>query len=195
MPKDARSLEELLTQIEAAGGDAPSVSLDDILEEVGRRSFGPMLLVAGLVVLMPLIGDIPGMPTATGAFVALTVGQILFGRSEVWLPRWMLDRSVRRTRLAKGMRRLRRPAKAVDRLLRPRLVTLTRAPWSQVLAGICLLVALVMPVMEVVPFSANIAGIILAASGLSLIARDGLMALVALVVTVLGLGLAAYALL
>lgn len=194
MPKHAQSLDELLEQIREAGGDAPSVSLDDILEEIGPRSFGPVLLVAGLIVLMPLIGDIPGMPTATGAFVALTVGQILFGRRDIWLPKWMRTRTVRRTRLNKGVRRLRGPAKAVDRLLRPRLVALTRSPWSHVLAGVCLMVALVMPVMEVVPFSANIAGFILAASGLSLIARDGLMALLALVVTVLGLGLAAVAL-
>jgi hypothetical protein len=38
--------------------------------------------------------------------------------------------------------------------------------------------------MEVVPFSANLAGIILIAFGLALIAGDGLLALIGMVVTV-----------
>lgn len=29
---------------------------------VGRRSFGPTLLLAGLVTLAPIVGDIPGVP-------------------------------------------------------------------------------------------------------------------------------------
>ncbi len=36
-----------------------------------------------------------------------------------------------------------------------------------------------MPVMEFIPFSANIAGIALTALGLSVITRDGLLALIA----------------
>jgi hypothetical protein len=40
-----------------------------------------------------------------------------------------------------------------------------------------------MPAMEVVPFSANAAGLILALLGLALIAHDGALALAALVIT------------
>jgi hypothetical protein len=40
-----------------------------------------------------------------------------------------------------------------------------------------------MPLLELIPFSANLAGVALAAFGISLIARDGLFALISLIVT------------
>ena len=36
------------------------VSIDSIMEMIGRRSFRPLLLLAGLIILAPVIGDIPG---------------------------------------------------------------------------------------------------------------------------------------
>ena len=49
-----------------------------------------------------------------------------------------------------------------------------------------------MPVMEVIPFSASGAGAALTAFGLALIARDGLMALLALIFTVATGGMILY---
>jgi len=49
--------------------------------------------------------------------------------------------------------------------------------------------------MELVPFSANAAGAALTVFGLSLIARDGVLALIAFVLTGVGLRLIAYTLL
>ena len=46
-----------------------------------------------------------------------------------------------------------------------------------------------MPFMEVVPFSANLAGAALAAFGLALVARDGLLALIAFLITAATAGL------
>ena len=47
------------------------VSIDSIMEMIGRRSFGPLLLLAGLIILAPVIGDIPGVPTIMGVFILL----------------------------------------------------------------------------------------------------------------------------
>ncbi len=71
----------------------------------------------------------------------------------------------------------------MDRFLKPRLTLLTSDAMMYVVAVICIGIAAVMPVMEFVPFSANIAGIALTAFGLSLIARDGLLALIAYLFT------------
>jgi hypothetical protein len=49
-----------------------------------------------------------------------------------------------------------------------------------------------MPAMELVPFSANGAGAALTAFGLSLIAHDGLLALLAFVFTAMTFGLVLY---
>uniref|UniRef100_UPI003567DEB6 exopolysaccharide biosynthesis protein n=1 Tax=Halomonas sp. TaxID=1486246 RepID=UPI003567DEB6 len=90
------NLSTLLDMLESTGGLPDSVSLDAILDTLGRRSFAPFLLIAGLVTLAPLIGDIPGVPTLMASLVALSAAQILVGRDRVWLPQWLLERRVSR---------------------------------------------------------------------------------------------------
>lgn len=179
------NLEQLFDQIrEAAEKAGDRVSLDTILERVGRRSFGALLLVAGLITLAPLLGDIPGVPTIVGGFVVLITGQLLFGREYFWLPRWLLERFVAKGQLCKALERLRPVARFVDRWLQPRLRPFTHASGMYAIALVCFVIAAAMPVMEFIPFSANGAGMAFTVFGLSLIARDGLLVL-------LGFGLTA----
>ena len=181
--RDPQNLEQLLDRIAAAARDREQVSLGTILDEVGRRSFGPLLLVAGLVTLAPLLGDIPGVPTLMALLVLLATVQVLFRHEHIWLPQWMLNRSIEKGHLEKALGWLRRPARFVDRFLRPRLGRFAHDAGAYAIALVCALVAIVMPLTEVVPFSANAAGAVLTLFGLSLIARDGLLALVAFVLT------------
>lgn len=190
--REYTSFEQLLDRIEEAGANEDRVSLGAILEAVGRRSFGPLLLVAGLVTLAPFIGDIPGVPTLMGVFVGLTAGQLLFQREQFWLPRWLLRRSVARDKLVEALNWLRRPARFLDHLLRPRLTMLIQGASIYVIAIACIAIAAAMPVLEFVPFSASGAGAALTAFGLSLIARDGFLALLALMVTAGTFGLVLY---
>lgn len=180
---EPESLGQVLDRIDEAASEEGKVSLDSIVDSVGRRSFGPLLLLAGLITLAPLVGDIPGVPTVMAILVLLTAGQLLLQRDHFWLPRWMLDRSVERSKLDRAVEWLRRPVGFVDRWLRPRLQRLVEGIGLRAVALVCVAIAFVMPVMEVVPFSANGAGIALTAFGLALVTRDGLLALVAFLVT------------
>lgn len=176
-------LEAILDRIVEAA-DRDQVSVEMILDAVGRRSFGPILLLAGLVTLAPIIGDIPGVPAMMGVLVLLTGGQLLLGWRSFWLPRALLDRSLADDKVHRAVSWLRRPARWIDRIIRPRLPIFVRGAATHVIALICIAIALVMPPMELVPFSANGAGFALTVFGLALIGRDGLLALVAGVVTV-----------
>ncbi|WP_280571181.1 exopolysaccharide biosynthesis protein, partial [Chromohalobacter sp. 296-RDG] len=115
--------------------------------------------------------------------VLLVAGQLLVGRRTFWLPRWLLKRSVSCAKLDKAVTWMRKPARAIDRLLKPRLTWLTQRAGTYLVALFCFLIALAMPLMEVVPFSANGAGLALMMFGLSLMANDGLWALLALILT------------
>lgn len=194
--REITGLEQLLDRVEEAAHERDRVSLDVILEMVGRRTFGPLLLLAGLVTLAPVIGDIPGVPTIIGIFTLTIAGQLLLRREYFWLPRWLLRRSVEQHKLCKALKWMRRPARFIDTLLRQRLTFLIQSRGgSYSIALICALVAVAMPLMEVVPFSANGAGAALAAFGLALIAQDGLLALFAFVFAGAGIGLAAFGIL
>ncbi|MFB9866146.1 exopolysaccharide biosynthesis protein [Vreelandella sulfidaeris] len=166
-------LMDLIDSIENMEQDASRISVDDVVNAVGRRSFGPLLLVAGLITLTPIIGDIPGVPTLMAILVLLVSVQLLAGCKALWLPNWLLKRSISRQTFDKGLYYIKKPARWVDRLLRARLPWLTGYIGIRVTAVVCLLIALAMPPMEFIPFSANGAGLALTLLGLGLVARDG----------------------
>lgn len=192
MDKQSENLGELFDRIESAISERDEVSIDDILEKLGPRSFGPLLLLAGLVIVAPFVGDIPGVPTLMGIVVALIAVQMLLRRDYFWFPKWLRRRSVSKEKLRKMLDWLRRPARFVDRWISPRLEFFFTHGGVYAVAVACLITALITPLLEFVPFSANGAGIALALFGLSIIARDGLLAAVALLLTAGTFGLVLY---
>lgn len=178
MPERATNLEELLQRIEEAAGDHERVTIEQIMQAVGARSFGPLVLTAGLILSTPLSG-IPGLPSTMAVLVLLVAVQLLLRRKHFWLPQWILSRSVASARLRTALQHLQYPARLIDKPLRPRLKVLTYDGGSRIVAGVCLLMALIVPPLEFMPFAATIIGVALAAFGLSLITHDGLLALLA----------------
>jgi hypothetical protein len=177
--KPVTSVCELLERIDAAAEEHEQTSIGDVLHHVGERSFGPLLLLAGLVMLAPVIGDIPGVPVLMGLVVILGAVQFLMGRHHLWFPRWLLRRSAKRSKLRKGVRWLRPVARVLDRWSKPRMSWVTHGAGYLAIGAACVVIAAATPLMEVVPFSANIAGIAIAAYGLALITSDGAIALIA----------------
>lgn len=175
------TLEQLLERLgETPEEESGKVTIGAMIKVVGERSFAPLLVFTGLLVLSPLSG-IPGMPTLVATIVILTSGQLLFGRDHFWLPDRVLRQSISRKKFEKALKLARPASRFVDRFLRPRLTGLTRGIGTYLIAVACLFIAVTMPPMEVLPFAASIAGAAIAAFGLSLMARDGVMAIVALV--------------
>ena len=170
-------LQDQLDRIAEWAADDDRVSLEELLEAMENVSFGALLLVAGLVTLVPIIGDIPGVPTTMGVLVVLGSAQLLIGRESMWLPRWLRERAVQASTVTKVIERIEPVARAVDRVLQPRLDLFVRGAATYVIATVTLLLGGVMPVMEFIPFSANLAGVVLTTFGLALMVRDGLLAL------------------
>lgn len=192
MAENITTLSELIDKIGDVTEENDRVSVEAVLQSVGTRSLGPLLLVTGLITLAPVIGDIPGVPTIMAVLVFLIASQLLIHRKHLWVPRWVLKRSVSRSKMQKMLGWSRKPARFVDRYTRPRLTLLVQGKGQYMIALVCILIAMAMPLMEVVPFSANFAGLALASFGLALISRDGALALVALVVVGLLIGFVFY---
>jgi hypothetical protein len=176
------NLEEMLDRLGRIPANNDRIALGTVLATVGRRSFAPLLLVAGLIAFSPLSG-IPGVPTLVALMVVLIAGQLFFKRRHFWLPQWLLRRQISTAKYEIGLKALRRPARFIDRFLRPRLTALTQDAGLYAIAVLCVLIAATMPPMELVPFAATSAGAALTVFALSLIAHDGLVALLALILT------------
>ena len=192
---EPNDLREVLDRIESAAASADPVTARLVIEALGTRSFGALLLVPGLIILAPLIGDIPGVPTLMATLVLLVSVQLVAGRRQFWLPAWLLNRSVPQEKLCKVIGWLRPVARVLDKLSRPRLSAVTRGAGQYAVAIACIAVALAMPPMEFIPFSANGAGIALTLFGLALVAQDGLLAVIGLLITVATFSAIAYGML
>jgi hypothetical protein len=194
--EEPSNLEGVLDRlIEAAKRDHNGIiSVGDVQDMIGRRSFGPMLLVPGLIGLSP-IGAIPGIPGVMAAIELFFAWQIVIGRKNIWLPQFLTRRSMTTARFRRGVQALRPYARWVDKfLLRPRLTFLTRGPFFYLIASMCVFVSLITPVIELVPLAGIVPNAALTAFGLAVTAHDGLWALVALASTLASVYLIALAL-
>ncbi len=177
---EVTSVGELLDRIDTAADEHEQTSIGDVLDQVGDRSFGPVLLLAGLVMLAPVVGDIPGVPVMMGLIVIITCWQFLRGHEHLHLPGLLLRRSVSRGKVKKGVGWMRPVGRVLDRWSKCRLPQMTRGAGFVVIGVACVVIAAATPLMEVVPMSANLAGVAITAFGLALIARDGVIALLAI---------------
>ncbi len=194
MATQARNLNQILDQMEDMADGEHKVSLEEVLDCIGERSFGPLLLLPGLAALTPL-GVVPGLPTAVAVVVVLVAAQLLIGRKSFWLPEFLLKRTVKGDRFRKSMGTARKATGWVDRILRPeRLKPLTGKTASRIIAAVCCVTALAMPPLELVPFGVAAPASAVTAFGLGLTARDGLLVLIGLAMASVTIGLVVYAL-
>ena len=175
-----QNLTGLLDQIKTAGLSPERLTVADIREQLGRRSFGPLLLFSGLVLLTPLAG-LPLLPGIFGLIIMLTAGQMLLGWRELWLPDFVLRRSLTRHNVERFDATARRVARYVDRFVRPRWHYLTEPPLPLVIAALCFLMGVLLLPLEFIPFTSSIPGLPVAAFGLAMMTRDGLFVIVGLV--------------
>lgn len=178
---EPESIEDVLDCVEEAAADEERVSIADIMAGIGDGAFAPMLLLPALIMLSPATA-IFGVASFCGLLIVLIATQMLLGRERLWLPAFVLDRTISRSRLNGIVEWVSKPARFVDRLAQKRLSFLVEPPLTRVWALLCLLLALIAPVFELVPMSATIIGAAISLFALALVSRDGLFALIGLAV-------------
>ncbi|WP_153556907.1 exopolysaccharide biosynthesis protein [Roseimaritima sediminicola] len=185
-------LHQLLNEVQATAEDHDPLTLGQVMDQIGHQSYASLLLVIGLVMAVPGPADIPGVPTLLGIVVILIAVQMVMRREHLWIPGWMERRKVRRKHVDKMISWLRKPAGWLDRVTKPRYQALLNHGSVTMIAVACIVVAMTTPVLEFIPFSANLAGAAIAAFGLAVMARDGLVAAIAIALSVAMVGLIVY---
>ena len=163
------------------------LSVDELMDAIGQRTFGPLLLVPSLIAVSP-VGAIPGLPAVTSVVIVLVATAILLHHDHVWIPKWLGRRSVDAGKMERGLIRFRPVARFIDHLLMPRLAWLTRGVFFYVIAVLVLLIGLVTPILELVPLGGIPPNAAVVAFSLAIIAKDGLWALIAFAFTILSGG-------
>src|SRR5690606_33561774 len=151
------------------------VPLAVVLSAVGRRSYGPLLLVMGLFAVSPLT-VVPGLTTLTALVILCLALQMAAGARRPWLPRRMLTISVPRRPLFKFLDKVRPHVDRVDgRWLRPRLQFLCDGPCALLIAACVAAAALITLPLSIIPFGPVLPSLAVVLFGLGMTTRDGLL--------------------
>jgi hypothetical protein len=143
------------------------VSMGDLLETFRERAFGALIFIFAAPNAIP----VPGLSALLGAPLVLLTAQLLLGRPKPWLPAFIRNRSFARSHFATVVGRLVPWLERAERLVRPRLLTLTLPAGERLIGLAALLLALLL--FAPLPFGNLLPGLALALLGIGLIERDG----------------------
>ena len=168
----------IIDQLVETGRVNGDVTLGEMTHALRFRSYGPFLLVPGLIGVSPL-GAIPGVPTLLGLLIALFAVQIVLGRKHIWLPDIIERQSVAGAKLERAMKKMHPVGQWLDRHFHERLEGVLTHRTIRIAAGICLLLVLPMPFFELVPFAAALPMVAVVGFGLAMTLRDGMVMIAA----------------
>jgi hypothetical protein len=177
---EVHSVGGILAVLRRLADHGDRVSVGDMFDAVGNRSYGPAIMIPALIEISP-IGGIPGVPTLLAVIILIAAAQVLIGREHLWLPAFAQRRAVSSAKVRKAADRLDRLARRLDRWFHGRLPRFVGQPWPRIAAVIVLALCLTVPPLELLPFASTAPMAAIIAIGLALLARDGLLMLVSVV--------------
>lgn len=137
------------------------------------------IFATALIVLTPLSG-IPGLSTICGLLIAVLSFEMIFGPFGLRLPKSMNARTIPAERAERAIARLMPIARWIDARTKPRLAFLFHRPLIWLPQSLCLLTGAAMPFLEFIPFSSSIAAASICLLVISLLSKDGVVFLIAL---------------
>jgi hypothetical protein len=167
---DEETVAEMLADL-TEGGEG-RLTAQTLVDHLGRKGFGPVLLALGVPMLAPLP---PGAPVIFAVPLLIVCLQMVVGRQTVWLPKWISRKGVERAKLAKLVAKVTPTVAKVEKHLKPRLGFLVEGLGERALGVTCTVVAVVLVLP--VPFANLVPSMAITAFGLALARKDGLLAL------------------
>ncbi|MGB3455294.1 MAG: exopolysaccharide biosynthesis protein [Litorimonas sp.] len=159
--------------------DGEDSNLRDIVASMGHRAFGPVMVLCGLFLMTPL-GALPGIPAAFGLINIAFAVQLLLRRPHPWVPDILAKVRVPHARVAQVHGKVSPWLARIDNVIRPRLPFATEGPMLVLAALVAILLSAAMIPLGIIPFGVVPAAFMLGLMGLALIARDGVLMMIAL---------------
>jgi hypothetical protein len=156
----------------------PTVSVGEIVHRFGRRAFGALLFFFSAPNWLPLP---PGSSTFLALPLVLLTPQVAYGVQGPWLPRFIDDREMKRAALARSIRKIVPMLQRVEKVSRPRLLWMFGPIGDRAIGLTCFLLSLVL--LLPIPLGNMAPGAAIAAFGLAMVQRDGVLALIGYVIT------------
>lgn len=157
--------------------DGATSSVGEMIDALGVASYTPLLIVPSLALVSPLSG-VPGFTSVCGLLIAAVSLQQILQRPSLWLPGWLRRATISTERARSAMLWFTRPARWLDTFTKRRLRGLVTPPLARLPQGICLIFGMVMPALELIPFTSSILGAIIVVLATGMFMGDGLLVLI-----------------
>ncbi len=182
---------DVLQDVREISKGRDQVSVEAVVTNLGHVSQAGLMLLPALIATTPLSG-IPGLTTICGLMIAIIAGQMVFGRKKLWLPRWILHRHVDADNLCDALDKSGGAVRFLDRHTHKRLRYFVRQPGTTVIKVACLICGLIMPFLELLPFTGSLMGGVVTLLSISLLTKDGVFAALGLSLLALAGGVISY---
>ncbi|MCT7375251.1 exopolysaccharide biosynthesis protein [Chelativorans salis] len=159
---------------ELASNAEGTVTVEQLRQALGDRSFATLLVFFSSINLLPLP---PGSTLVLGIPLLLLSIQMVFGQRTVWLPRFILQKSLSAAQFRGMSERLIPKIKWVERLIRPRYWPFARDHADRFIGIIALILAIAVTLP--IPLGNWFPAFSCALVGLALSERDGILLTVA----------------
>ena len=164
----------------AVSGEQEQITVGEIAGALDARAFGLSTLLFSIPSLLPMP---PGLPTVVGVALLIVSIQMVMGREELWLPRFLSQRALPRKMLEDGFRKILPQLEMAERLARPRLLFLTGRA-ATVGVGLVVLFMAIVLILPLPPGGNFPPALACAVLGLGLAERDGIIVMIGLVTSV-----------
>lgn len=182
--ESTKTMTEVLDEtVEKTEGE--TVTLGEVLDTVGKRSYGPLFLIISIIALIPIVGGIPGMSIFTATIILVLAIQLLFLRAHPWLPKKLLSISFSRDKLVRGVEKARPWTERIGKVVGRRWAIFTQPPFINIVALICIFLGLSFYPLELIPFGVTLPALAVFVFGLALTTHDGLLIVIGLFITAL----------
>jgi hypothetical protein len=170
----SHTLEGLFDALAEEAARHDHITVDAILERLGHRSYGPLLLLPSLLAIFPVIGALPGVSYGMAFLVLFIAIQFALSKSKLWLPQRLKGIRFGADVFRTGVDKARPLLRWLDRFIIERFAIMLRPPWPNLIAWLCVLLGVLMVLYAAVPGGVVIPGVAVALLGLGLTTHDGL---------------------
>ncbi|MBX3568585.1 MAG: exopolysaccharide biosynthesis protein [Rhizobiaceae bacterium] len=162
------------------------VSIAEILDALGNRSFAALLVLFAAVNMLPLP---PGGTTILGFPLVIVAAQLMYGSKRAWLPDFVATKSLSAQQFRAIMDRVVPRLAKLERFVRPRYWPFWRRRGNRAIGSLAFVLAVIVTLP--IPFGNLLPAFSIALLGLALAERDGVVLALGGLFTVISLGLVA----
>jgi hypothetical protein len=182
LAKNSGAVQSILEDLNDSTNGESEATIEELMRSISYRGYGPLLLIPALLEISPL-GAVPAVPTILATTVVIFAVQILLGRKHLWLPSFMGRKTLSSERMERAVDKLQPIARWLDKWFHGRLPALSGTIATRAAAVCCILLALTVPPLELLPFASTAPMVAIAMFGLALIVNDGLLMMAGFILT------------